>query len=209
MLLTAAVTKQELVALVEALAPLRITIDAARSRSITLGRPRLELVPDTGIRLRGDARITWDVAGVAIPVTLKSWQVLLVPRVVTQGAGAADAPHKRKSRVLTFEPVIEELDLKLVPGFLDDKIAKAIKDGIAQHKEKLTWDFARVLTRQLALPARLGSGSFLLAAVDGAVGITADDVRLTLRFDAQVAREAEVAPRSRRAPRSERRPEIG
>ena len=71
MLLTAAVTRAEIVALIEALTPLRIMIDAQRGRSVTLGRPRLELVPDTGIRLRGDARISWDVAGMTVPARSK------------------------------------------------------------------------------------------------------------------------------------------
>lgn len=200
MLVTAAVTKAEIVSLVEQLTPLCIGIDERRGRSITLGRPRIELVPNAGLRLRGDARLTWDVAGVAIPVTLKAWQVLLVPRVVTRG----------ESRVLAFEPVIEMLDLKGVPGFLDDKIAKTIADSLAQNREKLAWNFSKTLAKRLALPARIGGGAFVLAATDGAVGVSEEDVKLTLKFEAGVERVpvSERIPRSRRAPRSERRPEI-
>jgi hypothetical protein len=201
MLLTAAVTKAEITALVEALTPLRVIIDERRGRSISLGRPRLELVPEAGIRLRGDARLTWDVAGVSIPVTLQAWQLMLVPRIVTRESG----------RALAFEPVIEILDLKRVPGFLDDKIAKAITDGLAQNRHRLTWEFARKLSTQLALPARIGSGTFALAAVDGAVAVSEEELMLTLRFEANVERPAvqhDTAPRSRRSPTSERRPEI-
>ncbi|MFO0738943.1 MAG: hypothetical protein U0270_23815 [Labilithrix sp.] len=202
MLLTAAVTKAEIAALVDALTPLGVVIDEHRGRSITLGRPRLELVPDAGIRLRGDARLTWDVAGVAIPVTLKAWQVLLVPRIVDRESG----------RALAFEPVIEVLDLKRVPGFLDDKIARAIGDGLAQNRSKLSWELGRVLSKQLALPARIGGGTFALSAVDGAVGVSEEDVKLTLRFEARIDRprpDPDLAPRSsRRNPMSERRPEI-
>lgn len=189
MLLTAAVTKAEIAALVDALAPLSVSLDERRGRSITLGRPRIELVPEAGIRLRGDARLTWDVAGVAIPVTLQAWQVLLMPRIVER-------------RALAFEPVIEILDLKRVPGFLDDKIAGAISDGIAQNRAKLAWPFARTLSKQLALPARIGGGAFVLAAVDGAVGVSEEDVRLTLRFEAGVERARRAAPSSERRPAS-------
>lgn len=193
MLLTAAVTKAEIAALVDALTPLRVIIDERRGRSITLGRPRLELVPQGGIRLRGDARLTWDVAGVAIPVTLREWQVLLVPRIVG-------------SRSLAFEPVIEILDLKGVPGFLDDKIAKTITDGLAQYRHRLAWEFARTLSKQFALPAKIGGGAFAMAAVDGAVAVSEQDLMMTLRFEANVERET---PRSsRKNPMSERRPEI-
>ena len=162
MLLTAAVTKAEIAALIDALTPLRVIIDERRGRSITLGRPRLELVQDGGIRLRGDARLTWDVAGVAIPVTLQAWQLMLVPRIVTREGG----------RALAFEPVIEILDLKRVPGFLDDKIANAITDGLAQNRDRLAWEFSRVLSKQFALPARIGPGTFALAAVDCAVAVS-------------------------------------
>jgi hypothetical protein len=201
MLLTAAVTKAEIAALIDALTPLRVIIDERRGRSITLGRPRLELVREGGIRLRGDARLTWDVAGVAIPVTLQAWQLMLVPRIVTRESG----------RALAFEPVIEILDLKRVPGFLDDKIARAITDGLAQNRHRLTWEFARSLSKQFALPARIGGGTFALSAVDGAVAVSEEDVMLTLRFEANVERRAlhpDTVPRSRRAPMSERRPEI-
>jgi len=193
MLVTAAVSKAEIVTLVDALTPLRLAIDERRGRVITLGRPRVELIPDRGIRLRGDARITWDVAGVTVPVTLQAWQLLLVPRV-DRGA-------------LVLEPLVEALDLKGVPAFLDDKIANAIRGEIAQRSQKLAWDFARKLSKRWPLPARLGAGAFSLAATEGAAAITADDVRLTLRFVPAIER-ADAIPRSRRSPTSERRPEI-
>lgn len=201
MLLTAAVTKAEIAALIDALTPLCVIIDERRGRSVTLGRPRLELVPEGGIRLRGDARLMWDVAGVAIPVTLQAWQLMLLPRIVSRENG----------RALAFEPVVEILDLKRVPGFLDGKIAKAITDGLSQNRHRLAWEFSRVLSKQFALPTRIGAGTFALSAVDGAVAVSEEDVMLTLRFEASVERPAvhhETAPRSRRAPVSERRPEI-
>lgn len=198
MLLTAAVTKAEIVALIEALTPLHITIDANKGRSVNVGRPRVELVPDAGIRLRGDARITWDVAGMTVPVTIQSWQVMLLPRIVTRGT----------SRVLQFEPVLEALDLKRVPAFLDDKIAKAIGDGIAQNRDKLMLDFARKLTKRWALPQRLGAGAFALTAVDGGVAMTADELRMTLRFETAIEKMREKEPRSVRTPKSVRQPEI-
>ncbi|HVH46466.1 MAG TPA: hypothetical protein VM925_29190 [Labilithrix sp.] len=198
MLLTAIVTKAELVALVESLTPLRIVIDERRGRSVTLGRPAAELVPGQGLRLRGDARVVWDVAGVAIPVTLQAWQLLLVPRVVS----------RPRTRVLAFEPVIEELDLKLVPGFLDDKIAGAIRDGIAQNRDKVAWDFVRTLSKRLALPARIAPAkTFEIRAVDGAVAVSATELRLEVRFEATIETRAPApAPASDREPRKAARP---
>jgi hypothetical protein len=185
MILTAVVTKAELVNLIESLTPLRIVIDERRGRSVTIGRPKVELVAGQGLRLRGDARVAWDVAGVAIPVTIQAWQLLLVPRVVP----------KPGTRVLAFEPIVEELDLKLVPGFLDGKIAGAIRDGIAQNRDRLAWNFARTLSKRLALPARIAPAkSFEIRAVEGGVAVTESDVRLDILFEAKIeTREVKAA----------------
>ncbi|MDF2694645.1 MAG: hypothetical protein K0S65_3028, partial [Labilithrix sp.] len=108
MLLSAVVTRDELALLVESITPLRVVIDERRGRSMTVTRPHaIELVPERGLRIRGAARMSWDVAGVGIPVTLQSWQVLVAPRIATRGG----------SQVLAFEPVLENVDLKHVPGF--------------------------------------------------------------------------------------------
>jgi hypothetical protein len=194
MLLTAVVTKAELVALIGSVTPLRFTIDERRGRTVTLGRPHVELSPGEGLRLRGQARIAWDVAGVGIPVTIQAWQVLLVPRIATRG----------RSRVLSFEPVIEELDLKLVPGFLDDKIADAISEGIAQNRHKLAWDFARTLSKRLPLSAKIAPArAFEIQAIDGAVAITEEELRLTVRFEARFEKRSAVTA-DEQAPRSAR-----
>lgn len=189
MLVTAVVTRVELVSLIESLTPLRVAIDERRGRSVTLGRPEVKLVPGHGLRLRGDARVTWDVAGVAIPVTLQAWQILFVPRVVAGPSG----------RMLAFQPIVEELDLKLVPSFLNGKIARAIRDGIGQNRDKLAWDFARILSRRFPLPLRMAPASaFEIAAVDAAVTVTDTELRLEMRFEAKI--EAKIEKRSGATP---------
>ena len=119
---------------------------------------------------------------------------MLVPRVLP----------RRRSRVLSFEPVIEELDLKLVPGFLDEKIADAIREAIAQHREKIAWDFARTLSKRLLLPLRITPASlFEIVATEGEVEVGTIEVRFGVRFEARIERRA--SPRvqeSEQAPRS-------
>lgn len=193
MLLTAVVSKAELVTLVASLTPTRINIDERRGRFVTLGRPELDLVPGRGLRLRGEARVSWDVAGVAIPVTLQAWQVLLVPRIVSRG----------RSRVLSFEPVIEELDLKLVPAFLDDAIVGAIREGVSHNRDKIAWDFARTLSKRLPLPAKISPAkTFEILAVDGEVEVSSTELRLAVRFETRVESGAAAVPEGREAPRS-------
>lgn len=179
MLLTAVVTKAELTVLLASLAPMRVMIDERRDRSVTLGRPELSFVPGKGIRLRGDARIAWDVAGIAVPVTLQGWQLLLIPRIHTKGTG----------RFLALEPVVEELDLKLVPGFLDDKIADAITEWIANNRARIAWNFARTLSKRLPLPKRISPAeTFEILVTDGDVEVTESELRLNVRFEAHIDR---------------------
>lgn len=178
MLLSAVVTKDELVALVEAITPLRIAIDERRGRGVTIGRPRaVYLVPGQGLRVRGDARIAWDVAGVGITITIPTWQMMLVPRIAARG----------RARVLAFDPIVEALEMKLVPGFLDERIADVLRDGIAQNRRKLAWEFSRTLSKRLPLPARIGPARlFEIAATDGTVTVTASEVRLTVTMEARI-----------------------
>jgi hypothetical protein len=187
MILSAIITKDDLSALIASLMPLRIAIDERRGRSVTLSRPSLiELVPDQGLRLRGSAQIAWDALGVPIPVTLQTWQALLIPKIVV--------PHgSGRTRILAFEPIIEELDLKLVPGFLDDKIADAIQEGIEEHKHKLAWDFSRALSKRLPLPARMGPAMFEIAATEGRVQVTDKELRLAVRFEARIEKMKSAA----------------
>lgn len=195
MRIEAVVTKDELASIVSSLTPLKITIDERRGRAVTLGRPStISLVPNQGIRIRGDARVQWDTLGVSIPVTLQAWQVLLIPRVISRG----------RSQVLSLDPVVEELDLKGVPSLFDGKIASAIRDGIAQNRGRLAWDFARTLSSRLPMPSRVAPvRAFEIMAIDGGVSVTETELRLAIRFGTRVerpaaARETSEAPSSLR-----------
>ena len=205
MRLVAVVTKEDLVALIESFTPLTIAIDERRGRTVTLGRPQtIELVPERGLRLQGDAQIQWDVAGVPIPVTVQDWQVLLVPRVAIRG----------DERVVALDPIVERLDLKLVPGFIDGRISSAIRDAITSKRDKLAWGFARTLSKRLHLSARIGPArQFQIAAVAAAISVSDGDLRLAVRFEPSVERDAgarsprapgEAGPPSSRRPRRER-----
>jgi hypothetical protein len=144
MQLCATLTKDDLSSIIEQITPLRVAIRPRRV--ITLGRPtKLDFVAGAGLRVRGDARFTWDVGGLTIPVTLRAWQVLLVPSFVARDGG----------HVLAFEPTLEVLELTNVPMFLDGTIKQAVKEGLAAHKSKLTWKFEEQLSLVRPLPAKI------------------------------------------------------
>lgn len=173
---TAVIPETDLVTLMESITPLRVTIDEERHRSISLGRPKVELVAGRGLRLRGDGHVVWDFAHVPIPVTINAWQLLFVPRISSRG----------RSHVLSFAPDLEELDVKLVPGFVDERIAEAIRAAISQNRDRLAWDFARTLSKRLPLPANVSpSNTFEISPVGGDVSVSEAEVRLELRFEAR------------------------
>lgn len=187
MQLCATLTKDDLSSIIEQITPLRVALHPRRV--ITLGRPKkVELVAGAGLRVRGDARFTWDVGGLTIPVTLRSWQVLLVPSFAVR-----DGRH-----VLAFHPTLEALDFKNVPMFLDGRIADAVKEGLASQRSKLVWDFEKQLSLVRALPDKISpAGEVNLAPTGGTVTVTSSDVKLTLEFGFRVRRDA--APASLRA----------
>ncbi len=185
MRLVAVIPKEDLVSLVEALTPMRLVIDGRQGRTVTLGRPNLiELVPERGLRIRGDARIMWGVAKMPISITVDEWQMLLVPRVVARKSG----------RVLELEPMVEQLDLKRVPGFIDDRIAGALRDGLDAQREKLAWHFARTLTKRLMLPLAVGPARhFEIAALDAKLSVSETEMRLAVSFEARIQKERVAA----------------
>ena len=194
MKLCAIITKDDLSSVIDQVTPLRVAIRPRRV--IALGRPtNVELVAGRGLRIRGDARFTWDVGGITIPVTLRAWQVMLVPSFVARGSG----------HVLAFDPVLEDLDFKAVPMFLDGRIADAVKNGLEAQRGRLAWDFERHLSVTHALPSSVSpAGDVKLAPTGGNVTVTDTDIRLTLEFALSVRRDREVeaAPESRPAPSS-------
>ena len=202
MLLSAVVTRDELALLVESITPLRVVIDERRGRTMTVMRPNaIELVPSLGLRIRGAAQMSWDVAGVGIPITLQSWQVVVAPRIATRGG----------SQVLAFEPVLENVDLKRVPGFVDDRIVEAVQKALAQHGSKLAWNLTRALSRRWALSTRVvPRRAFALTVADSSVEVTAEQLRLTIRLDARfeqlASAEKQPAAEATRSPTQGTRP---
>jgi hypothetical protein len=180
------VTKDELVELVASITPMRITIDERRGRAVTLGRPRVDFAPGRGVRLRGEARMTWDVAGFAVPITLQAWQLMLIPRLTVAG----------RARTLALEPVVEALDLKRVPGVVDGRIAQALDGVLARVQHRLVWDFARTLSRRLPLPRRvdaeLGGTSIDLDVVGATFTVTESELHFCVRIEARARRAENV-----------------
>jgi hypothetical protein len=187
--LSLSIGKDEIERVAAELTPLRI--DLGRKRSVSFGRPALvELVPKTGLRVRGDAKMIWDFAGLTLPIALRTWQLLLVPSVVRRDG----------SLFLAFDPVLEDLDFKRVPGFFDERIADAINEGVASQRGRLSWNLARLLGSSTRLPARVSpAGSIELVPVAAHVDIAATELRIEVELSAAVVVQAVATPRSLRS----------
>lgn len=188
MQLTATVSKDEIIRLVRELTPLRI--DLGRTRSVSFGTPEvIELVEGTGLRVRGNARMIWEVAGLPLPVSLRAWQLLLAPSVVIRD----------ETLVLVFDPVLEALDFKRVPGFFDERIASAINEGVATQRRKLAWNVSRGLSWEWPLPKRVVPGKTVeITPTSASVTVTATELRVDVAFDGHVV-AGDVAPASLRS----------
>lgn len=186
--LTATVSKDEIIRLVRELTPLRI--DLGRTRSVSFGTPEVvELVEGTGLRVRGNARMIWEVAGLPLPVSLRAWQLLLAPSVVIRD----------ETLVLVFDPVLEALDFKRVPGFFDERIASAINEGVATQRRKLAWNVSRGLSWEWPLPKRVVPGKTVeITPTSASVTVTATELRVDVAFDGHVV-AGDVAPASLRS----------
>lgn len=189
MKLSLSIAKEEIVRLAAEATPLKI--DLGHKRSVSFGRPELvELVPGTGLRIRGDAKMVWEVAGLTLPVTLRTWQLLLAPSIVRRDG----------MLVLAFDPVLEDLDFKGVPAAFDERIADAINEGVASQRNKLSWNLSKVLGSRSPIPARISpGGAFEIAPVAARVEVAANELRIEIELDAQLTDHAVATPRSLRS----------
>lgn len=191
MQLCAVLSRDELAHVIEEIAPLDVELSRRPRRILSLARPNLvDLVAGAGLRVRSSARLTWDVAGVSVPVSVRTCQVLLVPAVeIRDGAHA-----------LVFEPRIEQLDITNVPGFVEEAITGALEGTLATKRDKLTWPFGRRLALRKMLPERISPPTrFDLAPSGGEVTVTATEMRLSMELGARVRRGALDVETARRS----------
>lgn len=183
MRLTAIITKDDLEGLVRGLTPMRV--DLGPGRTVSFGAPEIvELVAARGLRVRGDARLLWEIAGLPLPVSLRAWQILLEPSVVVRDGAL----------VLAFDPVLEALDFKRVPGFFDERIILAINEIVATQKKKLAWNVSRALSWHRPLPQRVSPArTFDIAPSSASVSVSSEELRVEMTFAAQVAAAAPPA----------------
>ncbi len=151
------------------------------------------LVPETGLRVTCKAKLRWDVAGIAIPVTLQSLTVLLRPVIVKRETGD----------VLSFGLEIEHADLVNVPSFIDGALTDRVNRELAAKQDDMAWDFTTALSRLIPLPPRVDPIDAIdLKVAWGKLRIDADALVIAVSFQAHFLRDgaAIVAPIVRSVP---------
>lgn len=149
MQLQAVLTARDVAGALVRLAPIRLhfTPRDDDTRWVELDRPEeAVLVPGEGLRIRASGRLRHTVARVPLEVAIRAIVVTLRPQVVT---GSGVSPH------LALQIEVEDLDLKNVPGVVDDMLLAAVHQAIQPHATRLTWRFGEQLSHFFELPERL------------------------------------------------------
>ena len=182
MRLTATLQREDFVAFLQQLTPLelRLSDPGEPQRLFLIDTPRdVRLVAGKGLEVRTSARLTWEVLGVRLPVTVQSMRLTLRPSLV-----------ERSGRpVLAFALRFEEADLRAFPAFLDAKVIDAVNAAAAEHESRLVWDFIDTLTFDFKLPKQLPPSRMAFCAMAGDLEVTDEEVVLSVRFETRVAFE--------------------
>jgi hypothetical protein len=176
MWLEAILSRDDLVTLVERFLPVKIHIGTC---SLTLYEPReVRLVAARGLLLRCKARVHWPVLGIAVPIVLHEFDVMLWPEVESE-------------RHLVFRIAIEHADLAGVPAFIDDRITLRINRELREHDVNVSWDFAAALTRVFQLPGTVSLADALsLDSSWGRLRIRPEAMVLAVSLHADVLRQS-------------------
>lgn len=195
MWLQATVTREDLIQYLDALLPLRISLDEKddSAKVFHLDPPRhVELVPGEGLLIDTSAHLVWPVLGIHVPATIRSVRALFVPRI----------EHVEGEPTLSFGLAVQHLDLSLVPGVVESAIVDVINSELAKRGTLPAWRFTKTLDFSFDVPRALGfAGQLRLAASWADVKVTEDGFTLAMSFRAGVDRSV-VVPDETSAPQA-------
>jgi hypothetical protein len=179
-------TRDELADLLRQFAPIRIHLTPTDEdrRWVEIERPSsVELLPEVGLRVISHGRLRYKIAGIAVPLTIRRVELLLVPKVL----------HPTPSEFrLAFELTIRDADLELVPGVVDRAIYEKVNALLDAENTPLVWDFGKTFHQSARLPERLEPVShFLLSARDAEVHIDGEAISFRVQLGASLSRSKE------------------
>jgi hypothetical protein len=177
MWLEAIITHADLVEVLGELLPLKIYLsrdgdEVDRDRWLFLrSASRVELVPDSGLRVTCAAEFRWTIAGIGPTLKIDELRVLLRPVVVETPEGG----------VLELNLAVEESDFHSLPDLVDATIARAVNAALTT--KKIPWGFSETFSRTVPLGAILEQVRALkIEAPWGRLRIGADALALVVSF---------------------------
>jgi len=190
MLLQANLSRGDLAHFLGMLTPLTIRLSepAGPLHELVISPPdTIELVPARGLRIVTTLLLSWTVAGVEVPIKANLAQLLLLPTIAVRDGRNA----------LVFSLLLEAIDLRHVPGFLDAPILERINRAFAEQDATLSWDFIKTLSFDFKMPSRMTSvDRITLNAGKGVVRVTGEAIHVAVSFEtaAVLASDAAASP---------------
>jgi hypothetical protein len=172
----AILTKDDLEKVVSDFCPL--TINLSGGGSILLSNPRdFALLPDVGLRVTVAAEVEWPLLGIHIPVSIRSATLEIKPEIQTVAA----------LERLTFRLGLEDVDLSMLPAFVERGIVERINKELDAKHVELSWSFTETLSHVFELPSAIASGRAIeLSAKWGRVKITSEALAFAVSFQTEV-----------------------
>lgn len=177
------ISAAELVASVHEFLPYQVDIsaDGSQKRWLRVNAPdTVEFVPRQGMRVVASATFHHNVPLVP-DVTIRRSVLMMRPHIMMADNG----------EILAFEVRLEDLDLKGIPGFIDQSIVQRVNDQMRERQKQIAWDFSTSLTCALSL----GQRSLLIEAVQlrttrGQLEVADDGIILSLPIAVGFVRRA-------------------
>jgi hypothetical protein len=156
--------------------PLKIKL--GEDGSVQISDPHgLDLVPDVGLRMSVTIEVHWPILGIQIPVSVRSATLEVRPEIL----------KKPEGEPLTFKLRLDDVDISMLPEFIDRGIVERVNKELEERHVELTWNFIATLSHVFELPdALLSARAIGLRAGWGSVKITSEALVLAVSFDASV-----------------------
>src|SRR5450432_3600226 len=142
MWLEAILSQEDFTTLATELFPLSIHLGASDSDHYLLlsAATVVSLVEGRGLRFTCNAQIRWPVLGMDVPINVEALTVLVEPSV----------PDGSESLLLGDQ--LEHANVSWLPALVDAKIVEAVNDALQKRSAELSWNFAKALSHEFALP---------------------------------------------------------
>jgi hypothetical protein len=119
----------------------------------------------------------WPLLGIHIPVSIRSATLEIKPEIQTVAA----------LERLTFRLGLEDVDLSMLPAFVERGIVERINKELDAKHVELSWSFTETLSHVFELPSAIASGRAIeLSAKWGRVKITSEALAFAVSFQTEV-----------------------